>query len=157
MFLRFGALAVLAIAIAACSGTPTTGPGATETPGSVATETPGAGATETPGETQGGQTNPPAGDLEATARALVPPGSTETGKFEAGGFFQLYLTSTTSIQDLEAFWDQKIPSLGMTVAGKFTLEGTISYTSTNPDGVITASPDSASGGVVIVIALGTSS
>ena len=119
----------------------------------MATETPA----ETPAETQDGQTNPPAGDLEATARALVPPGSTETSKFEAGGFFQLTLTSTTSIGDLEAFWDQKIPSLGLTLAVKSTAQGILTYAFTNPDGAISAVPDEAGGGVVIGIQVGTGS
>ena len=152
MFKRIAALAVCAIAIAACSGTPTT-----ETPGPGGTETPGAGATETPGATQGGQTNPPAGDLEALARALVPPGSTETQKVEIGGFFQLYITSTMSLAELEAFWDSKIPSLGMTLAGKFTGSGSLTISITNPDGGIVATEDTSAGNVGIVIALGTSS
>jgi len=150
MFRRTLAFAVLAIVIAACGSAATNPPSDTQPPG----------ATATPAETQGGgETTPPnAGDLEATARALVPPGSTETGKFEVGGFFQLYLTSTTSMQDLETFWDQKLAALGINVVGKFTAEGTLTYSFTNPDGGIVASPDTSGGSdTVVVIAVGTSS
>ncbi len=150
MFQRIGALALLAIVIGACSGNPTTAPQGTETPGPAATETPGA--------TQEGQTNPPpAGDLEATARALVPPGSSETSKFEAGGVFQLYLTSTMSLEELESFWDAKIPSQGMKVEGKFSGSGGVTYIFSNPDGGIVASPDPSAGGFGIVISVSSGS
>lgn len=158
MLKRIGALTVLAVVAFACSGSPTTqtpGAGATETPGGAAAETPGAAATETPAA---GQTNPPnAGDIEAKVRALVPDGSTEIGKAQVGGLFQLTVTSPKSIQELEAFWDQKIPSLGITVSGKFTSGGVLTYSLTNPDGGIVATPGSSGGGSEIVIGLGVTS
>jgi hypothetical protein len=151
MFKRIGALTVLAAVLFACGGSPT----ATQTPGAGATENPGGAPTDTPAA---GQTTPPnASDIEAKVRALVPDGSTEIGKTEAGGLFSLTLTNPKSVQELESFWDQKIPSLGMTVSGKFTASGVVTYAITNPDGGIVAGPDSSGSGSTIVISLGTSS
>jgi hypothetical protein len=151
MFKRIGALAVLAVVVFACSGSPTT-----QTPGVGATDTPGAAPTDTPAA---GQTTPPnASDIEAKVRALVPDGSTEVGKTEIGGLFQLTLTSPKSLQELEAFWDQKIPSLGMNLAGKFTAGGVLTIAISNPDGGIVAGEDTSGSGLTsIVISLGTSS
>jgi len=149
-------LAVAAIVLAACGGTATGTPGGTTPPG----ETQAPGETATPAETQdGGETTPPnAGDIEAKARALVPPGSTELGTGSFGGAFQITVTNPMSVAELEAFWDQKIPSLGMTVSGKFTAAGTLTIAITNPDGGIVAGEDSSgSGETTIVISLGTSS
>lgn len=149
MFKRIGALTVLAAVLFACGGSPT----ATQTPGAGATEPPGGTATDTPA----GQTAPPfAGDLEATARALVPPGSTETQKIEAGGVFQLYVTSTTSIADLESFYDSKLPSVGAKDVAKINSSGSLTYGFTNPDGTVIATTDSASGGTFIIIGVGSS-
>jgi hypothetical protein len=151
MFKRIGALAVLAVVVFACGGSPT----ATQTPGSGATEPPGGTATDTPAP---GQTTPPnAGDIEAKVRALVPDGSTEVGKVEVGGLFQLSLTNPKSVQELEAFWDQKIPSLGMTVAGKFTSGAILTISIPDPPGGIVAGPDENTGTTSIVISLGPSS
>lgn len=147
---RILALAVLAVVLAAC-GSAATPPSGTQPPG---TEAPTESATD-----GGGVTAPPnAGDLEATARALVPPGATETGHLETGGVFQLYLTSAMSLADLEAFFDQKIPSLGITVSGKFTVSGTLTYAFTNPEGGIVAGEDtSGAGGTSIIISVGSAS
>ncbi|HEY6058228.1 MAG TPA: hypothetical protein VIV06_09350 [Candidatus Limnocylindrales bacterium] len=163
MIRRFGALAVLVLVVAACGGSATSAPGATQTAGAEATqaeatqaEATQAAATETEGSAP---TNPPnASDLEGKARALVPDGSTEVSKLEIGGAFQLSVTTTKSLEELEAFWDQKIPSLGMTVSGKFTAGDTLTFAVTNPDGGIVAAKDSSgSGQTTIVISLGTSS
>ena len=146
----FAGLAIVAVLIAACSGTT---PQSTATPGSGAT--PGTEATPTPAG-GGGQTNPPnAGDMEAKARSLVPDGSTETGHLETGGIFQIYLTNPKSIKDLEAFWDAKIPQTGLTLSGKFEAGGAVTYAFSNPDGGIVASPDSSGNGqTTIVISVG---
>jgi hypothetical protein len=69
--------------------------------------------------------------------------------------YQLSLTSTMTVDQLEAFWDERIPSLGMTLTGKFTSGGVLTIAITNPDGGIVAAPDG-DGGVGIVISLGTS-
>jgi hypothetical protein len=149
MFKRIGALTVLAAVVFACGGSPT----ATQTPG--ATEPPGGTATDTPAP---GQTTPPnAGDIEAKVRALVPDGSTELGKAEVGGLFQLTVTNPKSVQELEAFWDQKIPSLGMSIAGKFTSGGILTISIPDPPGGIVAGPDANTGLTSIVISLGPSS
>lgn len=146
---RIGALAVVAVVVFACSGSPTN-----QTPGAGATDTPGGAATDTPGD----QTPPPfSGDLAATARALAPPGSTETQKIEAQGVFQLYLMSTMSIADLESFYDAKLPSVGAKDVAKVTSSGSVTYGFTNPDGTVIATTDSAGGGTLIIIGVGTSS
>jgi hypothetical protein len=151
MFKRIGALMVLAAVLFACGGSPT----ATQTPGAGATENPGGAATDTPAA---GQTTPPnAGDIEAKVRALVPDGSTEVGKVQVGSLIQLTLTNPKSLQELESFWDQKIPSLGMTVAAKSTVQGTLIYSITNPDGGIVAGPDPSGSGTTMTISLGLSS
>jgi hypothetical protein len=151
MFKRIGALTVLAAVLFACGGSPT----APQTPGAGATENPGGVPTDTPAA---GQTTPPnAGDIEAKVRALVPDGSTEIAKAQIGGLFQLTVTNPKSVAELEAFWDQKIPSLGITVGGKFTTSGVLQYALTNPDGGIVASPSSSGSGTDIVISLGLSS
>jgi len=151
----FAALALIAVVIAACSGTTpqTTAPagGGTPVPGGETTPAPtsGGGGAQTPA--------PNASDAEAKARALVPDGSTETGHLETGGLFQIYLTNPKSVKDLEAFWDAKIPQAGLTQSGKFEASGAVTYAFTNPDGGILASPDPSGSGTTIVISVGTSS
>jgi hypothetical protein len=146
----FGALALIAVLIAACSGSTTTTPpaGATATAGTEATATSagGGGGAQTPA--------PNAGDNEAKARALVPDGSTETAHLATGGIFQVYVTNPKSVKELEAFWDAKIPQVGLTQSGKFEANGAVTYGFTNPDGGIVASPDSSGNGTTIVISVG---
>ncbi len=165
---RFLAGVMLATLLAACSGSPASAPtpGPTGAPGPGATPTPVVpGATPTPvvpgatdpAPTPAGPTNPlNSGDLEALVRSLVPPGSTEVTHIEVGGLYQLHLTSTSTIDQLEAFWDQAIPAAGMTLEGKYTAGGTLTIGISNPDGGIIVTPDE-SGQLFIAISLGISS
>jgi hypothetical protein len=142
---------VLAALLVACSaGAPATpsAPAATPTPGATQ-------AAPSPTPPGSGNTTPAAntGNAEAIVRALVPPGATEVSKVETGDFFSLSLSSSQSIAELEAFFDQKLPSTGVTVSGKFTAAGTLTIAFTNPDGGITATPDG-SGGTLVVITAG---
>ena len=140
---------VVALILSACSsGAPgATVPGVTQQPAATADAPTGAPVV----------TNPPVNpaSLEARVRALVPPGSSETQVAQVGNSYSLYLTNSSSLDQLEAFWDQAIPAQGLTLAGKFESAGTLTYSVTNPDGGIVVTPDG-SGGHAIVISLGTS-
>jgi hypothetical protein len=150
MFKRIGALAVLAVVVFACSGSPTT-----QTPGAGATDTPGAGATDTPAP---GQTTPPnAGDLKGKAQALLPSDATVVSEVTVGGSYSVTATSKTSVADLTTFWEQKIKDLGMTQTGKFEAGGALTIAFTNPDGGIVAGTDTSTGETTIAISVGTSS
>jgi len=60
------------------------------------------------------------------------------------------------MSDLQSFFDQKIPTLGITQTGKTTVGDNTIYAFTNPDGGITISSDG-SGGILITISAGASS
>ena len=146
---RVAAGVALAVMLSACSsGAPgATAPGVTQQPGAtVAVPTPPPVGTVNP--------QPNVGDLEAGVRALVPPGSSETQFSQVGGNYSLYLTNSTPIDQLEAFWDQAIVAQGLTLAGKFEQAGTLTYSFSNPVGGIVVTQDG-SGGQAIVISLGT--
>ena len=151
MHKRILALAILAVVIAACSGSSS----ATNTPGSqaTATEQPG-GATQNPG----GQTTPPnAADLKAKAQALLPSDATIVSEVTVGGAYQVTATSNKSIAELTTFWEQKIKDLGMNQTGKFEAGGALTIAFTNPNGGIVAGTDSSNNQTTIAISVGTSS
>jgi len=145
-------LAVLALA--ACGGSPaatapgrTTGPAGQPTSAPPQASQPAAASTPAPG---GG------GSPEAIVRALIPPNALELSHAQVGNQYSVQLSSQSSMSDLEAFWDQKIPTTGVTPGGKFNQGEALVYAFTNPDGGITASSDG-SGGVLITISAGISS
>jgi hypothetical protein len=150
---------VLTVLVVACGGAaapsaprastggaqPSTGQstaGAAATPGSAAT----------PANPAGGAP----GDVKSIVTALIPPGSTQINATEIGGSYTVQLMSQSSMSDLQAFFDQKIPTLGITQTGKTSGGGTTIYAFTNPDGGITMSPLD-EGGILVTIAAGTSS
>jgi hypothetical protein len=117
-----------------------------------------AGATPAPGITaapNSGPTAAPAGDNQALARALVPAGASNVTEASVGNMRQIYATSSQTIEQLQAFWEQAIPANGMVIGGSFPSAGTLTIAFTNPDGGIVAAPDP-SGGISIVISVGTS-
>jgi len=150
------------LALAACGGSPaaSTGPGRTTGPGGQATTpaqqasqpapvgTPPAAVTPAPGG--GGSSS------EAIVRALVPPGSTEVAHFQVGNQFSMTVSSQMTLAQLEAFFDQKLPSTGVTQTGKFNSTGSLIYAFTNPDGGVTVADDG-NGGFQVTIAAGASS
>ena len=148
---------VSALLLACSSGPAAPTPGSQQTPGSqptppqAATSVPNPPAQQTPGAPQ-----PNAGDNESRARALIPPGASEVGEASFGGAYQLSLTSTQSLEQLDAFWAQAIPAAGMQLTGRFTVEGTLTIAVSNPDGGIVAARDASTGVTTIVISLGTS-
>jgi hypothetical protein len=85
----------------------------------------------------------------------VPPGASETSAVSIGNAYQLTLSSNQSLEELEAFWDQAIPAAGMQSTGRFTADGSLTIALTNPDGGIVATGDPSTGGVTIVISVGT--
>jgi hypothetical protein len=149
-------LAALVLILAACSSsTPTAssadggGGGSQATPGSGATE-PGSGqATDAPSGA------PYSGSLKDLAHQLAPDGSTEVTFTEAPGVYQLYLTSTLNLDQITAFYDSRIPSLGMKIEGKTVSSGSLYIGTSNPAGAIIAAPDPSAGGYTVVISLGS--
>jgi hypothetical protein len=89
------------------------------------------------------------------ARALAPPGSTELQFVESSGVTALYLSSTTPIDQLEAFFDQAIPAQNITVSGKSKLSGSLIYSLENPVGGVVVTPADQAGNA-ITISLGES-
>lgn len=149
------ALAGLVLVLGACSSnapaasTPADGGGGggqpTATTGSEATE-PGSG---------GGTGGSFSGDLKDLAARLVPDGSSETSKLEAQGVYQLYVTSNLSLDQLKAFYDSRIPSLGMTLEAKVESGGGLYISTSHPVGAIIVAPDSGGAGFAIAISLST--
>lgn len=147
------ALAVIALVAGACGGggaaattAPTVAPNepaATE-PAATAEATEGAAAT-----TSGGTTSN--SDLKALAQQLTPPGSTETSHLEATGVYQLYLTTTQSLDQLKAFYDGKAASIPIKEYTKVDVSGSLYIGGTDPVLGIIAAPDPANGGQFTVI------
>jgi hypothetical protein len=150
MMKRILTSAALALVVAACSsGTVPTAPAGVPTvPGGLPTGVPTLPPVGTPG-------NPPpnGGNLESQVRSLVPPGSTEVQSASLGGSFSVTVTNPGPLDQLEAFWDQTIPAVGVTQTGKVEAGGTLTYGFTDPDGGIVAAPNG-SGGYVITVSLG---
>ena len=138
---------LLAGLLAACGGG---GAPATQAPGGQATTAP-AGATQAPGG--GGNT----GDFATIAQNLVPPGSTEISRSSIGNSAQVIVSSNQSLQDLAAFYSQKIPALGLTETGRTEMQGTLIIALGNPDGGILVVPGDEAGANLITISVGTSS
>jgi len=94
--------------------------------------------------------------MESIARALAPAGALELSHAAVGNSYSLQLSSPMTADQLQAFWDTKIGSLGLSQTGKFVVPGgAITYAFTGPDGGIVASPDG-SGNYIIQISVGTS-
>ena len=150
---RFLGLAALALVVIACGG----GANPTATPASQITQPPG--ATQPPGVTQppGAATpQPNSGDNKSKAQALIPPGaSAPLNEITVGSNYTVQVTSTMTLDQLAAFWATAIPQAGLTEAGRYSAEGTLIISLTNPDGGITASGTDE--GVLITISIGTSS
>ena len=150
---------VFTVLVVSCGGSPATPAPRASAGGaqpSTGPSTPGTPATPASVATAGNPGGGPAGDVKSIVTALIPPGSTQLNATEIGGSYTVQLTSQSSLSDLEAFFDQKIPTVGVTQTGKTTAGGTAIYAFTNPDGGITISPMS-EGGILITISAGTSS
>jgi hypothetical protein len=147
---RVIAIAATAVLILACSGSGAvpTAPGATSGPDGAPT-----GVPTQPG---GATTNPqiPAGDLEARARALIPPGSTEAGESTFGSLYQVTVTNPQTLEQLGPFWTTAIPGAGMTETGRFTAGPVLTIAFVNPDGGVVATRDDSTGVTTILISTG---
>ena len=129
------------VLIAACGG----GATATQRPGQPS-QLPGAPTANAP--QPGGSSN------EAKARALAPPGSTEVSASAQGNSFSLIVSTTQTLEQLGAFYQQAIPAAGLTETGRFTLGETLTISVTNPDGGIVALRDPGQGSVLVTISIG---
>ena len=149
----------LTVLVVGCGGTaatlaPRASTGGAQPP--AGQSTPAAAATPAAIATAGNPGGGPPGDVKSLVTALIPPGSTQVNATEIGGSYSVQLTNQSSLSDLQAFFDQKIPTVGVTQTGKTSGAGTAIYAFTNPDGGITISPMD-TGGVLITISAGTSS
>ena len=148
------ALAVIALVVGACGGggaaattAPTVAPAATEAAATAeATEAPA--ATGSGGGTGSSQS---ADALKALAQQLTPPNSTETGHLEATGVYQLYVTTTQSLDQLKAFYDGKAASIPIKEYTKVDASGSLYIGGTDPVLGIIAAPDPANAGQFSVI------
>lgn len=154
------ALAVIALAVGACGGSgaaATTAPTAAPAPAATGAATT-AEATEAPADTGsgGGSGSGKSADaLKALAQQLTPPGSTETSHLEATGVYQLYLTTTQSLDQLKAFYDGKAASIPIKEYTKFDASGSLYIGGSDPVVGIVAVPDPANGGqYTVVISVG---
>jgi hypothetical protein len=149
-------IAILALVVAACGGSSaskspsasspagTTGPTA---PAATSGATTGPDATSAPDATKA----PFTGDLKSLAEALEPANSTITGHLDSTGVYQIYLTTTASVDDLKSFWGGKVPSLGFKNYSYTELSGTIYAGAENPTLAIIAGPDSATKVMTVII------
>ena len=148
------ALAVVALVVGACGGggaaattAPTAAPAATEAASTAeATEAPAA-----TGSGGGSGSSQSADALKSLAQQLTPPGSTETGHLEATGVYQLYLTTTQSLDQLKAFYDGKAASIPIKEYTKVDASGSLYIGGTDPVLGIIAAPDPANAGQFTVI------
>ncbi|MGH2408074.1 MAG: hypothetical protein ACRDF7_08365 [Candidatus Limnocylindrales bacterium] len=158
---RVAGLAGLVLLLAACSsGSPAAstpaggGDGSQPTDAGAATTQPTDAGSATTEPTSAGQSGAPAGSLADLALKLVPDGATLSGNLAGQGVYQQYATSTLSLDQITAFYDQRIPSLGMTVASKAVISGSLYYSTTNPVGAIVVVPATdGSGGFTIAVSL----
>src|SRR6185369_2452375 len=147
------ALAVIALVVGACGG----GGGAATTAPTVAPNEPAATeAAATAEATEGAAATTSGGSqsadaLKALAQQLTPPGSTETGHLEATGVYQLYLTTTQSLDQLKAFYDGKAASIPIKDYSKVDASGSLYIGGSDPVLGIIAAPDPANGGQFTVI------
>jgi hypothetical protein len=151
------ALAVIALAVGACGGG---GAAATTAPTAApATQAPAtAETTEAPADTGSGSgsgggsgSSQSADSLKALAQQLTPPSSTETGHLEANGVYQLYLTTTQSLDQLKAFYDAKAASIPIKEYTKVDASGSLYIGGSDPVIGIIAAPDPANAGQFSVI------
>lgn len=142
------ALAIVALVVGACGGgsaAPTTAPtvAAGEPAATEAAST--AAATEAPADTGsagGGAASSRSADaLKALAQQLTPAGSTETGHLEANGSYQVYVTTTQSLDQLKAFYDQKAVSIPIKDYTRVDASGSLYIGGSDPVISITAAPD----------------
>ena len=85
--------------------------------------------TSRPTQTDGGD-DPGGGsnlDVEAVARALVPPNSTEVSKTTAPDTWFVIYETTESIDSLRSFYESAIPGAGLTVVSTTTANGGVSW------------------------------
>jgi hypothetical protein len=66
-------------------------------------------------------------DVDAVARALVPPNSTEITKTTAEGTSFIVYDSTDSIDSLKAFYEDAIRKTGLKIYSTTTVNGGVSY------------------------------
>lgn len=151
-------LAVLALVVGACGGgaaatsAPTVAPGEPAATAAPAEATQGAEATTSGGGIGGGVS---ADALKALAAQLTPPGATETGKLESTGVFQLYLTTTMSIDQLTAFYDEKANSIPIKDYSKLSASDGLYIGGSDPVLAIVATPDPQNAGTLaLVISVG---
>jgi hypothetical protein len=142
MLTRLVLVGALAVALVACGG------GSPPTPAGQASTPAAPGATVAPG---GG-----GGSTESIVQALVPPGATQQNHATVGNLVTVVVSTTSSLNDLQAFFDAKIPSLGLTQTGKFNVQDSVTYAFANPEGGIVIAADG-NGGYLVTISAGTSS
>jgi hypothetical protein len=144
---RIAVVAVLlATALAACGSASPSAPGSSA-PGAVTGPTPGSSQTsqasqpaqpssEATDGTSGGSSGGggQSGDIDALAKALVPPNSTEMTKTTATDtWFAMYQT-TDSLDALKSFYEAAFPKAGLTVISTSSASGTLSWAIANAGG-----------------------
>jgi len=129
------ALSVAAVLLSACGGS-----AATQAPAGATQATGGGGggtATEAPQGTEappatdagggGGGGGGSGDDVEAVARQLVPPNSTEIQKTTATDTWFVIYESTDSVDSLKAFYQDAIGKAGQKIFSTTTIQGGVSY------------------------------
>jgi septal ring-binding cell division protein DamX len=150
---------VLTVLVVGCGGAAATQAPRASTggaqPSAAALTTPGAAATAVSAGTPANPGGAPAGDVKSLVKSLIPTASTQLSETQIGGNYTVQLSSQSPLSDVESFYDQKLPTVGVTPTGKTSASGTTVYAFTNPDGGITITPDG-NGGLLIIISAGAS-
>jgi hypothetical protein len=164
---RFTSLLIvplLALALAACSGSSPAaskggdGNGGQSTAASAEASSEASADTGGPGSSQ--DSGPGSGDVEGVANGLIPPNSTEITKTSvAGGLFVGY-ESTDSPDSLKGFYENAIPATGMVIITTSQSQGTYSWIFAENDqgtsfgGSVTVGPSSdTEGGSTVIISV----
>jgi hypothetical protein len=147
------AVPALFVVVAACSpAAPTPTPDGGD--GGGGTE---ATPTSTPAEGNGGGGGGGGtGDIDAILEQLVPPNSTEVGRFDVEGGVSVSYTSTDNIDDVRSFYDRQLDQMGAQVLSSTEGGGGHAWVFSVGDvtgGSVSAVPSE--GATTVVIALGT--
>src|SRR5690349_17647143 len=130
MQIRIRAMAGVVLAVGlvgACSSSPaaTGGGGASQAPGvSIALPSISIPPITIPSITVGG--GAAGADVDAVAKALVPPNSSEVTRTTANDTSFVVYSSTESVDSLKSFYEGVIPKAGMQIISTTTIQGGIS-------------------------------
>ncbi len=161
---------VVALALGGCGGSASASNAANST-GADASDGSGDGNGNGNGNGNGDASSAPAAtpgsggsgseDAEEVGTALVPPNATEVSKTLTGNYWYALYQSTDSVESLRSFYEDKIPSVGLTIISTTTAGGGYSWlVATDESGsfggsVSVGAPTEGGSGSSVIIGIGS--